>query len=178
MTAPWELRSVDADLVGRLAQELRLSPVTAQCLAARGLEQSPQVREFLQPRLAALRPPTGMAGMQDAVTALAQAVQRGAVFGVFGDYDVDGTTSAAILADVIARFGGEVVAFVANRFEGGYGFSARALARVRGCDPHLIITCDCGSADHERIVTANDAGIDVVVSMRRRGPISAKLGKG
>ncbi len=82
---------------------------------------------------------------------------------VFGDYDVDGTTSATILSDVLEAVGGDVRALVANRYDGGYGFSDAALARCLDTSATLVVTCDCGSSDHERIEEAKARGVDVVV---------------
>ncbi|MGB8331976.1 MAG: DHH family phosphoesterase, partial [Polyangiales bacterium] len=82
---------------------------------------------------------------------------------VFGDYDVDGTTSALILSEVIAALGGEVQTLIADRFNGGYGLSQLALQRCLAERPGLLVTCDCGSSDHERIATAMGNGVDVIV---------------
>jgi single-stranded-DNA-specific exonuclease len=90
-------------------------------------------------------------------------VRAGERIAVFGDYDVDGTTATAILAGILERLGGDVVALAANRFDGGYGFSEPALARVRATGARVVVTCDCGSADHPRIEAAMRAGIDVIV---------------
>lgn len=160
--ARYEVRPTDARQVEQLARECGVGPVTAEFLALRGMDAA-TAADFLDPKLSQLSSPAAMIDRMAAARRIAEAIRQGERIAIFGDYDVDGTTSAAILADVIEKLGGEVFAFVANRFEGGYGFSERALARVRGCDPHLIITCDCGSADHDRVQTARDAGIDVVV---------------
>lgn len=94
---------------------------------------------------------------------LARACRAKERVAVFGDYDVDGTTSAAILGGILERLGADVRIFVANRFEGGYGFSRPALDRVLECSPSLIVTTDCGSSDHERIAHAKQQGVDVIV---------------
>src|SRR5207248_2520165 len=80
-----------------------------------------------------------------------------------GDYDCDGITSTAILTEVIRALGGQAAPLIASRFDGGYGFSAPALARVQDTGARLLITCDCGSSDHERLAAARTAGIDAVV---------------
>jgi len=76
---------------------------------------------------------------------------------------VDGTTSAVILSEVITALGGEVRTLIADRFHGGYGLSDQALDRCLAESPGLLVTCDCGSSDHERIAKATAGGIDVIV---------------
>ncbi len=156
------VRDSDAALAQSLVDSCGIGPVTAEVLALRGLtpEDAPS---FLDPKLSALRDPSQMVDRDAAAERLAKAIRARETIAIFGDYDVDGTTSAAILADVVERLGGVVHAFVANRFEGGYGFSDAALDRVLGCRPSLIVTCDCGSSDHDRMVRAKELGIDVVV---------------
>jgi single-stranded-DNA-specific exonuclease len=94
---------------------------------------------------------------------IARAIRAKERIVVFGDYDVDGTTSAVILSEVIAVLGGEVRTLIADRFHGGYGLSDEALDRCLAERPGLLVTCDCGSSDHERIAKATATGIDVIV---------------
>lgn len=121
------------------------------------------VRDFLSPKLKDLSPPDRMLGRDVAAVRLARAVRAKERIVVFGDYDVDGTTSAAILSGVLAALGGDVTTLLASRFDGGYGLSDKALARVLDASPGVVVTCDCGSSDHERIRTLRSRGIDVVV---------------
>lgn len=134
----------------------------AQVLLHRGFDEV-DAPAFLDPRLDALTDPSGMVDREVAARRLADACRKGERVAIFGDYDVDGTTSAAIMADVLEELGAEVHAFVANRFEGGYGFSEPALDRCLAVGPQVIVTCDCGSADHARVQRAVDAGVDVIV---------------
>jgi single-stranded-DNA-specific exonuclease len=159
----FELRSADPEAARELGRACGVGAATAQVLLHRGLVDEARAREFLTPRLAGLTPPDGMADREVAAERIARAIRARERIAVFGDYDVDGTTSAAILADVIEALGGDVVALVASRFDGGYGFSARGLARCLDAGARLIVTCDCGSSDHERIETARRRGVDVVV---------------
>ena len=151
----------------RAAQSARawnLGPATAQILLQRGWEEGASaVLDWLDPKLARLTAPDAMADRMKAAERLAEACRKGQRISIFGDYDVDGTTSAAILADILEELGAEVHAFVANRFQGGYGFSGPALDRCLAVNPDLIITCDCGSSDHPRIQRSADAGVPVIV---------------
>lgn len=154
--------SPDPLKAGELGRAWGVSPVIAQLLIDRGIARQ-EAERFLFPKLAHLTVPDAMADRAIAAQRIAHAVRTGQRIVVFGDYDVDGTTSATILSGVIAALGGNVVALVGNRFTGGYGLSDPALARVMAERPGLLITCDCGSSDHARVQKARDAGVDVIV---------------
>jgi single-stranded-DNA-specific exonuclease len=132
-------------------------------LLHRGLRSAEAARAFLDPRLGDLTRPDGMADRALAADRLARAVRAGERVAVFGDYDVDGTTSAAIVADILEALGAEVVVLVGSRFSGGYGFSDAALARVVETGATLLVTCDCGSSDHPRLHEARRRGVDAIV---------------
>lgn len=155
-------RTVDERLVERLASALRVRPATARCLVGRGVADPGDARGFIDPRLAALRPPAGLAGFACAVSRIADGVERGERIGVFGDYDVDGVTTAALLTSFLRAAGAAVDVAVARR-DAGYGFTPGAAAEfaVRGC--RLVITGDCGTNDHEAIAAAAARGIDTIV---------------
>ncbi len=163
------IRPADPLAAGELGRAIGVSATIAQVLLHRGFaddrdgQQHARARAFLDPRLAELTPPDAMRDRAEAADRLARAVRARERIAVFGDYDVDGTTSAALLADVLEALGGDVVALVASRFSGGYGFSDEALARVRDTGARLLVTCDCGSSDHPRIAAARAHGLDVIV---------------
>lgn len=156
------LRHVDEALASKLAGALRVRPATARCLVARGVTEPRAAQSFIDPRLAALRPPTGLAGMSRAVSRIADAVIDGRRIGVFGDYDVDGVTTAALFTSFLRSVGAEVEVAVARR-DAGYGFTAAAAAdfAARGCE--IIVTGDCGTNDLEAIAVAAAHRIDVIV---------------
>lgn len=156
------LRMLDDKLVGRIATALRIRPATARCLVARGVREPSDAQGFIDPRLAALRPPAGLAGMSTAVTRLSDAVEHGEIIGVFGDYDVDGVTTAALLTSFLRASGAHVEAAVARR-DAGYGFTPGAAAEfaARGCK--LVVTGDCGTSDLEAIVAGAALGVEVIV---------------
>jgi len=111
-----------------------------------------------------------MAGREAAVSRLARAARQHERTVIFGDYDADGITATALLTEVMRIVGADVTPIVANRFEGGYGLSAGALSRVRDARPTLLVTCDCGSSDHDRLEDARRAGIEAVVIDHHRVP--------
>lgn len=159
----YRLRPCDPAAAAELGRALSLSPTVAQLLLHRGFSDTEAARGFLNPSLAGLTLPHAMADRVPAVERLARAVQRRERIVIFGDYDVDGTTSAAILSCVLAELGAVVHTLIADRFLGGYGLSAQALERILSLAPQLVITCDCGSSDHERLAALRQQGVDVVV---------------
>jgi single-stranded-DNA-specific exonuclease len=120
-------------------------------------------RGFLGAGLDGLTAPDAMADRVGAADRIARAIRAHERITVFGDYDVDGTTSAAVIGGVIEQLGGEATVLTASRFEGGYGLGDEALARVLDTRPTLLVTCDCGSSDHPRIARAAALGIDTIV---------------
>jgi single-stranded-DNA-specific exonuclease len=132
-------------------------------LLHRGYNEEVPAREFLSSRLAGLTSPDLMADRALAADRLARAVRARELIAVFGDYDVDGTTSATILSGILEQLGGEVHVSVGNRWQGGYGLSDFALDRILAEHPKVLVTCDCGSSDHDRIERARRAGVDVIV---------------
>ena len=158
----FHVREVDEHAAARLASALGVHAATARCLVARGITEPDAARRHVDPRLGALRPPTGLAGLGSAVDRIVEAVVSGARIGVFGDYDVDGVTTTALLTSFLRDVGVHVEAAVARR-DAGYGFTPAAAADFadRGC--RLIVTGDCGTSDQVAIGAAAARGIDVVV---------------
>jgi single-stranded-DNA-specific exonuclease len=153
-----------------LGRALSLTPTAATVLFARGLRDVEASQRFLEPRLAHLTPPVGMKGRAEAVGRLSRAVKAGERICVFGDYDADGVTAAALMTGVLRALGGTVVTLLADRFDGGYGLSEPALDRVLAAGASVLVTCDCGSTDHERLDRARRAGVDAVVIDHHRVP--------
>ena len=156
----YSVRPSDERAAGMLADACGLGLTAAQVLLHRGIRDAAGAQPFLEATLRGLSSPEPMADRALASERIARAIRAGERIVVFGDYDVDGTTSAVILSEVIAALGGEVRTLIADRFHGGYGLSEEALERCLAESPDLLVTCDCGSSDHERI---DKAGIDVIV---------------
>ncbi|MCA9618977.1 MAG: DHH family phosphoesterase, partial [Myxococcales bacterium] len=146
-----------------LAERVGLTITVADVLHRRGATEGEILERWLDPKLSHLTPPDAMADLDAGASRITRAIRNRERICVFGDYDCDGITSAAILSEVIATLGGDVTALVANRFAGGYGLSEMALDRVRATGASLLVTCDCGSSDHARLAAARKAGIDAVV---------------
>ena len=146
-----------------LSRALGLSITAADVLHRRGHRADASTARFLDPRLSHLTAPDGMADRDLSADRLARAVRAGERIAVFGDYDCDGITATAITTGILRMLGGDVVPLLATRKEGSYGLSARALERVFASSASLLVTCDCGSSDHERLATVRARGMDAIV---------------
>jgi single-stranded-DNA-specific exonuclease len=157
----WWLKPVDSALERELQREL--SPVLARLLALRGVSLS-EAADYLAPRLKKLLPDPGiLKDMDRAVARVACALEKREHIAVFGDYDVDGSTSAALLSDFLSALGAPPRIYIPDRMKEGYGptpFAMRALA-AEGAS--LVITVDCGSAAITAIEEANSLKLNVVV---------------
>jgi single-stranded-DNA-specific exonuclease len=164
-----QLRLCDPSAAAELGARLGVGATIAQVLLHRGFADEARAKDFLDPKLAGLSAPDAMRGRDAAADRIASAIARHERITVYGDYDVDGTTSTALIAGVVEALGGEVSAIAASRFE-GYGLSDAALERVKATRPALLITCDCGSTDHPRLEDARRASIETIVVDHHRVP--------
>ncbi len=146
-----------------LARALGMSLTVADLLHRRGHRDPDALRRFLDPKLSELTPPDAMADRDAAAERIAAAIGAGETICVFGDYDCDGITSAAITTGILRALGASVVPLLASRFDGGYGVSPAAVERIAASGAKLLITCDCGSSDHETLADVSRRGIDVIV---------------
>ncbi len=162
MAEAWRVRPADEACVRGLAASLGTRGLTARILVARGHSTLERAVRFLSPRLADLRPPEGMADLEVAIDRIVHAVGKGEKVAVFGDYDVDGLTTAAILVLMLRALGIEVVARMAKRAS-GYGFSPTDAAEFQAQGCSLVLTGDCGTSDHDSVEFCRRHDIDVIV---------------
>jgi single-stranded-DNA-specific exonuclease len=146
-----------------LGRALSLTTTVAEWLLRRGHDDSEATRRFLEPRLVHLSDPGLMADRAAAADRLAHAIRRHERITVFGDYDCDGITSAAIMTEVLRALGGDVRPLLASRFDGGYGLSPAATDRILESGARVLVTCDCGSSDHASLARIASAGVDAIV---------------
>ena len=166
MTSPrWETRDpVDPAIADRLARELGVSQLLARLLAARALTDPSEAEDFLHPRLAALPDPLDTPGMERTAKRLAEAVARRENVVLYGDYDVDGVTSLAILHRFLAANGLNTHCFLPLRESEGYGLSREGLDRVFAAHkPSLVVALDCGTSSHEEAKWLAQQGVDLVI---------------
>lgn len=156
------LAAADRDQVREQAARLGVGEPVVDLLVGRGVATLPEQERFLRPRLADLRPPAAMAGFDAALELLKDAWRGRWRVGVFGDYDVDGVTTTAILTTFLEAIGVEVVARAATR-EGGYGFSRLEAEALREAGVRLVLTGDCGTSDHDALAYLKGHGIPTIV---------------
>lgn len=170
----WRLTDVDEAAVAALAAAAGLRTLTARILISRGYRDADRVSRFLNPRLGELRRPDGMADLGLALERLVQALGRAETIGVFGDYDVDGITSAAVLTLGLRALGATVIPRVARR-DAGYGLPEEMVDRFAAAGCSVIVTGDCGTSDVPALLRARERGIDVVVIDHHQVPSGPKL---
>ena len=152
---PWRWRRRGGDA---LTEDL-----TDQLLLARGIlpqelarHRAPTIRDFLPD-------PSVFRDMDIAAARLADALDRQESIAIFGDYDVDGATSAALLILLLRRLGADPVAYIPDRLMEGYGPSGSALVRLKDCGVKLVVTVDCGAQAFDALAQAKTVGLDVIV---------------
>lgn len=165
----WRWRGGNMDLADSAPGGLEQDIVT-QLLLSRGVppedverHRNPALRHFLPD-------PSIFRDMDAAAERLAQAVMSGEQMTVYGDYDVDGATSAALLIRLLRDLGHEARYYIPDRLLEGYGPSGEALVRIAGEGSSLIVTVDCGAMAHEALAMAHEAGVDVIVVDHHKCP--------
>src|SRR5579859_8003091 len=146
-----------------IAQRHDLPELLARILAGRNVEID-AVETFLDQTIKRLMPdPHGLAGMKEAAERIADAVMRGECVAIFGDYDVDGATSAAVLARFLGHGGIDPLIHIPDRLFEGYGPNSEAVRALAERGATLIVTVDCGTTSIEPLAEAKKLGVDVVV---------------
>jgi len=164
MKKRWKLTTSDTELAAALGKGLSIRPLTAQLLINRGLVDCDRASCFLNPSLRDLHDPYLLKDMDRAVERLCSAIERGESIAIYGDYDVDGTTSAALMLLFLKEIGVEAQSRIPDRMTEGYGLNAAAVKDLAAAGVRLIITVDCGSSDHAEIELASSLGMDVIVT--------------
>ncbi|HEY2445307.1 MAG TPA: single-stranded-DNA-specific exonuclease RecJ [Rhizomicrobium sp.] len=159
----WMFRESDRQAVRLLEQVAGVSPTLAQLLSVRQVAAD-CVADYLNPTLKRFLPePLTLKDMNIAVARAESAVKSGETITVFGDYDVDGSCSAALLHDFLTALGLSPVLYVPDRLKEGYGPNAAALLRLKESGASLVITVDCGAAAHAALEAARNAHLDIIV---------------
>jgi single-stranded-DNA-specific exonuclease len=146
-----------------ITQQHNLPELLARILAGRGVDPD-GVERFLDPTIKALLPdPYTLTAMREAAVRIADAVTRGECVAIFGDYDVDGATSAALLARFLRHGGLAPLIHIPDRLFEGYGPNIEAVRSLAQRGAKLIVTVDCGTSSLEPLQVASELGVDVVV---------------
>lgn len=162
--ARWIRPSASTETAAGLATSLELKPLVAAVLANRGFTDRKTAHEFLYPRLESLHDPLLMRDMDRAVARLWFAIQAREPILLYGDYDVDGTSSIVVLKKAIELLGGQADFHIPHRLNEGYGMRREVIERAAQSGVRLVISVDTGIRATEAVRHANSMGIDVIVT--------------
>src|SRR3984957_11663541 len=160
----WTLAPSDPSAVSALARALNTAPPAARVLYARGYRDVLEARRFCAPSLDDLNDPYLLKGMHEAVERIQSAIKQNEPILLYGDYDVDGTTSVVILKKGIELLGGKVTFHVPHRLRDGYGMRSDVVEDAASKGVKLIVSVDTGIRASEVVRTASELGIDVIVT--------------
>ena len=160
----WEATAIpNPEKANQLQQELGVSAVVAALLAQRGINDFDSAKNFFRPKWEDLHDPFLMTDMDQAVTRIQKAIATKEQMMVFGDYDVDGTTSVALMTTYLNENGGSVTAYIPDRYTEGYGISYQGIDCAAQEKISLIIALDCGIKATEKVAYAKKKGIDFII---------------
>ena len=160
----WDLRRPGTPAARRSLEQAGLSPLCAALLSARGLDDPQKAAQFLSCGPERSHDPFLLKDMDRAVERIRAAIGGGERVCVYGDYDVDGITATCLLTEALAWQGGDVVSYIPDRTEEGYGLNPGAVARLAGQGVKLIVTVDCGITAVDEVEFARSLGVDVVIT--------------
>ncbi len=164
MRKAWRILPHDSIRVESLMRSAGVPPVVAQLLVSRGVYRPDDARLFLDSKLIGLRDPLELPGVPEATSLIIDAIRNATPITVYGDYDADGITGAAILVNGLRMLGADVHYFVPNRLQDGYGLSSAAIEKLHRRGRRLIITVDCGITSVEQAQLCRRLGITLIVT--------------
>lgn len=160
----WTLKPANEKHIRQLSDELKVHPALCRLLAVRGISTYEAAKTFFRPQLDQLHDPFLMKGMRKAVDRISDALEWHERIMVYGDYDVDGTTSVAVVYSFLRdQYKGELSYYIPHRYREGYGISKAGIDHAHANGYTLLITLDCGIKSVELIQYAQSLGIDVIV---------------
>lgn len=159
----WIIRQPDNGCQ-ELARSLKVSPLIAQVLINRGINNSEQGSIFLKPKLTELIEPERMPGIKPAVERIKAALKNREKITIYGDYDVDGITGVSILWQVLKLLGGNVDYYIPHRVDEGYGLNNEAIESLAKSGTKLLITVDCGITAFDSAELAQKLGIELIIT--------------
>ena len=160
----WTIQKHDHEAVKSLANQIKVSPIIAALLIARGYDTPEKAEKFLNPSFADLHEPYLLKDMEKAVRRILQAVERQEKILVWGDYDVDGTTGTVVVRKALELIGAKSGFHIPHRFTEGYGVNIPMLEKAKERGYSLIISVDCGIRSFEPIRWAKENGMDFIAT--------------
>ena len=159
----WQIKPINEEAKD-LSKDLKVSPLLANILINRNIENKQDGLYFLNPRLTELKDPTLMPGVSDAIPRVQQAISNKEKITIYGDYDVDGITSTTILLRLFKLYDCDVDFYIPHRVDEGYGLKTEAIKQIAENGTKLLITVDCGITCPEEVEFAKSLGVDVIIT--------------
>lgn len=160
----WVIKeNVDNEFVSTLSKELNISPILSSMLVKRDIKTFDQAKTFFRPNFEMLHDPFLMKDMSIAVERIQKAIEKKESVMIFGDYDVDGTSSVALLSSYLEALGLYVTKYLPDRKNEGYGISINAIDNALKKKQKLIIALDCGIKAHKQVEYAKKKGIEIII---------------
>lgn len=153
----------DLKTVESLSKEINVNPTLANMLVNRGVDTFQKAKDFFRPDLDKLHDPLLMKDMDKAVNRLASAIENEEKILVYGDYDVDGTTSVAMMYGYLSRFYPHLDFYIPDRYKEGYGISEKGVRFAAENNFKLIISLDCGIKAISKVALAKELGVDFII---------------
>lgn len=166
----WTIEKENPKLRDKLAKSLQISPITAQILVNRGIENETEANLFLNCTLFDLPSPYLMKGMDRAVERIKKALENNERIAIYGDYDVDGVTSTALLYSFLKVLKANVTYYNPDRLKEGYGINIDAVKKLAEQGVSLIISGDCGITAVKEIEQAKELGVEFIVTDHHKPP--------
>ena len=163
MEKRWHILEADSAKVATLQTALKIHPILCELLVQRGIEDFDKAKQFFRPSLNDLHDPWLMKDMDKAVARITKAFDQNESIMVFGDYDVDGTTSVATLYQFLKNIHPTIDFYIPHRYREGYGVSKMGIDHAKATGINLIISVDCGIKSTELITYAKALGIDFII---------------
>ncbi len=172
----WRQRTPSSGQSARVASELNIPRLAADILLQRGLTDTKEIYDFLNPHLEQLPSPFLLKGMERAIDIIVKTIHKGQPLFIFGDYDVDGTTGCAVLSLFFEKIGSTSFCYQPQRLTDGYGLNKNTIHAIsaycqsKNIENPTLITVDCGISDHDAIREAKRLGFHIIVTDHHQPP--------
>ncbi|HPA36724.1 MAG TPA: DHH family phosphoesterase, partial [Chitinophagales bacterium] len=150
----WNFLEADEAIVEALQKQLNIHPVLCKLLVLRGITTFEEAKDFFRPNLSQLHDPFLMKDMDKAITRIEQAIQNNENILIYGDYDVDGTTSVSLVYSFFKQIHTGLHFYIPDRYTEGYGVSYQGIDYAAENDVSLIIALDCGIKANDKVTYA------------------------
>ena len=163
MEVNWTIQKSDKEIVKKLSLDLGVNEIVAHLLVVRGITTYDMAKSFFRPQISDLHSPFLMKGMEDAIERIELAIKKGEKILIYGDYDVDGTTSVAMMYSFLSRFTDKIGYYIPDRYDEGYGISFKGIDYAQLEEYSLIIALDCGIRAVKQVEYASNKQIDFII---------------